>query len=193
MKGLSNSEKPNKSEIPTGSTTKENLGVREFEEIVVEYPPEDLCTYPEYRGKPYFSIKYKEGNNYFIGYGTYNPRVLSRYLKDYFMPTTKNDLGGDLISREQVLEQVEKWRDYEFIRVTNPLYYLRKRLNDLPSVAPKQKTEHWILLDECANSGYYCSNCQKKVVKEGWSDTVKKIKFCPNCGAKMVESEEADD
>ena len=53
----------------------------------------------------------------------------------------------------------------------------------------KPKTGHWILLDECANSGYYCSECHKKVVKEGWSDTVKKIKYCPNCGAKM-ESED---
>ena len=74
-------------------TTKNDLGVREFEEIVVEYPPKDLCTYPEYKGKPYFSIKYKEGNDYIIGYGTYKPEVLSRYLKDYFMPTTtKNGL-----------------------------------------------------------------------------------------------------
>lgn len=43
----------------------------------------------------------------------------------------------------------------------------------------------WMLLEECSNSGYYCSKCHKKVVKEGWSETVKKIKFCPNCGADM--------
>lgn len=49
------------------------------------------------------------------------------------------------------------------------------------------ETGHWILLDECANSGYYCSKCHKKVVKEGWSDTVKKIKHCPNCGVKILE------
>ena len=67
--------------------TKNDLGVRKFEEIVVEYPPEDLCTYPEHKGKPYFGIKYKEGNDYIIGYGTYNPKVLSRYLTDYFMPS----------------------------------------------------------------------------------------------------------
>ena len=67
------------------STTKNDLEVRRFEEIVVGYPPEDLCTYPEYKGKPYFSIKYKEGNDYIIGYGTYNLKVFSRYLRDYFM------------------------------------------------------------------------------------------------------------
>ena len=68
---------------------KNDLAVREFEEIVVEYPPEDLCTYPEYKGKPYFSIKYKEGNEHFIGYGTYKPESFSRYLRDYFMPSIR--------------------------------------------------------------------------------------------------------
>lgn len=47
------------------------------------------------------------------------------------------------------------------------------------------KVGHWILLDECSNSGYYCSECHKKVVKEGWSGTVKKIKYCPNCGSYL--------
>jgi hypothetical protein len=48
-------------------------------------------------------------------------------------------------------------------------------------------TAEWVLLDECSNSGYYCSYCHKKLVKEGWSDTVKKIKYCPNCGCRMVK------
>ena len=66
-----------------------------------------------------------------------------------------------------------------WIRTKDAVHILR----ELPSVT--QKYGKWILLDECANSGYYCSNCQKKLVKEGWSQTVKKIKYCPNCGAKM--------
>lgn len=61
---------------------------RKFEEIVVEYPPADLCTYPEYRGKPYFSIKYEENGEHFIGFGTYNPWVFSRYLQEYFITPT---------------------------------------------------------------------------------------------------------
>ncbi len=52
-----------------------------------------------------------------------------------------------------------------------------------PTVEPKRKKGEWILLDDCSNSGYYCSNCQKKVVREGWSKTVKKINYCPNCGS----------
>lgn len=40
---------------------------RKFEEIVVEYPSPDLCTYPEYKGKPYFGIKYLENENHNCG------------------------------------------------------------------------------------------------------------------------------
>lgn len=59
---------------------------RQFEEIVVRYPSVDLCNYPEHKGKPYFSIRYKENGENHIGYGTYKPEVLSQYLRDYFMP-----------------------------------------------------------------------------------------------------------
>ena len=61
---------------------------RKFEEIVVEYPPKNLCTYPEYKGKPYFSIKYEENGEHYIGFGTYKPEVLSRYLQKDFIALT---------------------------------------------------------------------------------------------------------
>lgn len=59
---------------------------RIFQEIVVEYLPYN--TYP-YKGKPYFSIKYTENGQEFIGYGTFKPEVLSEYLKEYFMPSAQ--------------------------------------------------------------------------------------------------------
>ena len=62
---------------------------RRFEKIVVTYPNPDLCSYPEYKGKPYFSIKYEENEEHYIGYGTYNPEVLSNFLKEYFMPSAQ--------------------------------------------------------------------------------------------------------
>ena len=62
----------------------------------------------------------------------------------------------------------------------------------IEALEQEPKTGHWILLDECSNSGYYCSECHKKVIKEGWSKTVKKVKYCPNCGAKMAESEDKE-
>lgn len=73
---------------------------RKFEAIVVEYPPAELCTYPEYIGKPYFSIKYEENGEHIIRFGTYNPVVLSMYLKEYFIAPTiieaeSEDKGGE--------------------------------------------------------------------------------------------------
>ena len=61
---------------------------KNFEEIVVEYPPAELCTYPEHRGKPYYSIKYEENGEHIIGFGTYKPEVLSSYLREYFIAPT---------------------------------------------------------------------------------------------------------
>ena len=67
---------------------KDNADGRKFEEIVVEYPPEDICPYPEYKGKPYFLIKYEEDGKHIQGFGTYKPEVLSRYLQEYFIAPT---------------------------------------------------------------------------------------------------------
>ena len=63
---------------------------RVFQEIIVEYP--SISTYPEYEGKPYFSVKYTENGQGFIGYGTYKPEVLSEYLIKYFMPFARPEI-----------------------------------------------------------------------------------------------------
>ena len=65
---------------------------RIFQEIVVEYP--SISTYIEYEGKPYFSIKYMENGQEFIGYGTYKPEALSEYLKEYFMPSVQSKINS---------------------------------------------------------------------------------------------------
>ena len=71
-------------------TAKENLVVgdcisREFIEIVINYPPADLCVYPEYKGKPYYSIKYRENGENHVGFGTYKIEMLSQWIKEYFI------------------------------------------------------------------------------------------------------------
>ena len=92
----------------------------------------------------------------------------------------------DAVSREAVSSWLKQYgQDVLHGKYKFSLMYIWKNLMDLPSVTPKRKTGKWILLEECANAGYYCSECRKRVVKEGWSGTVKKIKFCPNCGADM--------
>ena len=75
---------------------------RKFEEIVIEYPPAELCTYPEYKGKPYFLIKYEENGEHIIGFGTYNLEVLSEYLREYFIKpiATETENEEDEYSRK---------------------------------------------------------------------------------------------
>jgi len=87
---------------------------RVFKEIVVEYP--SISTYPEYEGKPYFSIKYMENGQEFIGYGTYKPEVLSEYLKEYFIPPAQPEThekrtethACDCISRQRAIDAVKR-------------------------------------------------------------------------------------
>jgi len=94
-------------------TKEETTEVREFEGIEVTYPPEDICIYPEYKGKPYFGIRYKENGESIVGYGTYNPQVLSRYLKDYFMSTIKNDIRDNRVKNElnRVKDELNRVKD----------------------------------------------------------------------------------
>jgi DNA-directed RNA polymerase subunit RPC12/RpoP len=86
----------------------------------------------------------------------------------------------DAISRQAVLEVIRKCHCEEWVKAD-----IGAPIEALSPVTPAEKVGHWIKIDDCSNSGYYCSECHKRVVKEGWSDTVKKIKYCPNCGAKM--------
>jgi hypothetical protein len=72
------------------SVQPEQQNARIFQGVIVRYPT--YSTYPEYEGKPYFSIKYTEDGQDFIGYGTYKPDILSEYLKKYFMPSVQPDI-----------------------------------------------------------------------------------------------------
>ena len=63
---------------------------------------------------------------------------------------------------------------------------LKKASEGKPTFEAKPvKHGYWYLLDECVNSGIYCSVCHKKVYKEHYANVKPKSKFCPNCGATM--------
>ena len=105
----------------------------------------------------------------------------------------------DAISRKEALEALKQeeplvWCDgADEIAAYNQWSSDVDTIKNMPPVQPKPKTGQWVLLDECSNSGYYCSECHKKLVKEGYSDTVKKIKYCPNCGRRMVDVPDTND
>lgn len=46
---------------------------------------------------------------------------------------------NDLISRQAVIDQTYLWSKDEFLRVTNPFDYLRKRILSVPPVTPVEK------------------------------------------------------
>ena len=48
------------------------------------------------------------------------------------------------------------------------------------------KKGHWIVLDNCSNSGIYCSECQAKIFDFTHKPKDKISQFCPHCGAKMA-------
>lgn len=81
---------------------------RTFVELVVRYPDPELCAYKEYKGKPYYSIKYIENGETYVGYGTYNPEVLSQYLKKYFISSAQPEpIWGLPVSADRPLADVE--------------------------------------------------------------------------------------
>ena len=87
--GIEYADEYEKAQLSQEGTTTVAKSKRTFVELLVHYPHPDVCTYPEYKGKPYYSIKYIEDGECFVGFGTYKPEVLSQYLRDYFMPSAQ--------------------------------------------------------------------------------------------------------
>lgn len=93
---------------------------------------------------------------------------------------------GDLISRKALLEKAwEADTQCGYVQVVDV-----GDIEDAPAVdaAPVVHGE-WIVLDECANEGVYCSVCRKKIYKIDYARSNNPVKmksqYCPNCGAKM--------
>ena len=89
----------------------------------------------------------------------------------------------DAISRQSVIEQTYNWSKDEFLRVTNPFDYLRKRIASLPSVNPQEpKTGYWIDAD---SYNAICSCCNRLNHLYGT--------YCKHCGAKIIDPQKGKD
>ena len=90
---------------------------------------------------------------------------------------------GDAISRQAVLDIAKSSKSNW---IDNSVLF--KRVNELPSVNPQEKTGHWIAGEiwEDTDGGWgrwqKCSICRQSEHH--------KTNFCPNCGAKMNEPQE---
>lgn len=53
-----------------------------------------------------------------------------------------------------------------------------------------QKTGHWVEIDDYPHEDFECDCCGGKVY--GTEEPYEEYKYCPNCGAKMAESEDKE-
>lgn len=79
----------------------------------------------------------------------------------------------------------------EAIEFENSVCYVtgedREPLEMAIKALENQKTGHWIEIDDYPHEDFECDCCGGKVY--GTEEPYEEYKYCPNCGAKMAESE----
>ena len=137
----------------------------------------------------YFNTIYELSQTLGVSYDFVDEKIREAITALKVLPKEPYD---DAISRQAAIKDICRHCTPEKPEKcpTAEICHIYQELKALPPVNLAEKVGQWIKIDDCSNSGYYCSKCHKKVVKEGWSDTVKIIKYCPNCGAKMRKVEE---
>lgn len=96
--------------------------------------------------------------------------------------------SDDVVSRQAVLDcatlitsiPTEDWDIGDWVCL------FRDRVSQLPSVRPQEQTGHWIMNRQLERRT--CDNCHAEY---RWS--FYPHNYCPNCGARMVESQESED
>ena len=101
--------------------------------------------------------------------------------------TLKQEPSGDLISREETLTA---FADYVGSGMSMDDYdALWNIVAKMPAVNPT-KTGHWIRHDNGKYHLYLCSCCDAMA---GSDEKKMAYKYCPNCGCRMVESQESEE
>lgn len=108
----------------------------------------------------------------------------------------KKEPCEDAISRQALLddfgfsEKTRKWGGDHSGYNTMMLYEIQDMIESAPSVNPQPKTGHWItkiksdLRGDMWPTNPKCSECGGEPY---YSNTIYNYKFCPYCGARMVE------
>ncbi len=117
----------------------------------------------------------------------------------------------DCISRQAVLDKLNRLIEVERLQGTDEMGYGRERVSAYetmifeieseylyPSVTPQPKTGHWEYVQYDYNpklGNWHCSECRNIVmecVNKNDKGGIPIYKYCPNCGAKMAESEDEE-
>lgn len=100
-------------------------------------------------------------------------------------------MNNDLISRQAVIEELHQYFSDEFdsddgfnsAEYWNSTHVMQAIAN-VPIVEPK--TGRWIAHDDYDGEVYYtCSRCEEPWVTIDGTPQENRMKYCPNCGAKM--------
>jgi hypothetical protein len=101
-----------------------------------------------------------------------------------YEPTTKSDLGVDVVSRQAVIDlMMQKWG--ENFSGDDAMQESIDAIRVMPSTPQEPKTGHWITRPHIYGVTY-CSECDFEL-------KIDNTNYCPNCGAKMVEPQESED
>lgn len=101
----------------------------------------------------------------------------------------------DTISRQAVIDSLHnKFSDgFDSDRWWNSMSVLYA-INKVPSVKPQPKTGHWIEQEDFNGDTYHdCSKCGESFCLIEGTPTDNLYKYCPNCGAKMIEPQESEE
>ena len=114
--------------------------------------------------------------------------------------------SGDLISRQAVLDALYELCDTGETLIENPwrdnphIDVLVDAIEELPPVNPQEpKTAHWewVKYDYHPRLGdWICSECKSVAVvcvRKEEKGGIPLYKYCPQCGAKMIEPQESED
>lgn len=195
-------QESNCSEIPTGSTTKNDLPhcqytdaevaksfIEDVEAVKDQLPCGEQMDFPNTFDEFANEYGFKDKDEvYTNGSELIQVFRVKQWLEH--ISTTKDYLGVDAISRQAINGYIDyilshgmgKRKSFEFIK---------KFVANLTPVTPQEpKIGHWI---DDMSIGYHvsiCSNCNWR----GHGDTclIYKPKYCPNCGARMVEPQESE-
>ena len=106
----------------------------------------------------------------------------------------------DCISRQAAIDALIDAENHAFNSYYKGLIKAHKIVADLPSVTLKPKTGHWITHEEKFNTlgiavkgGVKCSECGYTTHNTLHMELGCPFKFCPNCGAKMIDLQESED
>ena len=105
-------------------------------------------------------------------------------IKVYKLNTKKIYKLGDIFKDEN-LELIWERNEAKHMTAEEMRVKLEEMTGDKIKIEDNRRVGRWFLLDECLNSGVYCSICGKKVYKEDYANQKIKSKYCPNCGSIM--------